>query len=130
MTKMSTLIGRLHEGAGAGGPSLDEIDIKPLEQKVAQLLKAPVKLTAKLSAAGPWRLIVGSDELVGKAGIFAAVMSAVVVKGAGHYSAEHNMMQIPLDLAWENTAGGSNGLTLLRAWYDFGKKAWTFKGAA
>jgi hypothetical protein len=127
MQKMSTLIGRLHEATE--GPSEDEIDIKPLEQQVSKALKVPVKLTAKLSSAGPWRLIVKSDELVGKAGVFEAVMSTVVVKGAGHYSAQHNMMQIPLDISWEHRAGGSNGITLLQAWYDFAKKEWKFRGA-
>jgi hypothetical protein len=47
MQKMSTLIGRLHEATE--GPSIDEIDIKPLEQQVSKALKVPVKLTAKLS---------------------------------------------------------------------------------
>jgi hypothetical protein len=73
---------------------------------------------------------VTSDEMVGKAGIFAAVMSSVIVKGLGSYSAQHNMAQFGVDLAWEHVGGGSNGKSLLRAWYDFAKKEWSFRNAA
>jgi len=108
---------------------IGEIDWAPLEAELHRVLKCAVKLVPSAVAKfGKGYLHVGSEDLIKQAGCFRGVFKSVEVDGAGEYNAEKGMLWLPLSLDWKSERG-SNGVSILTAWYEFDKKKWIFRAA-
>jgi hypothetical protein len=122
-------------GEGAGDLDLETLremsDSKAeLEKEIGTILGIPaVKLHLRFTLERKF-VMMTSDDLVDLAGLFKGVFAEVLVKGAGEYSAEKNMVWLPIDVSWKGRDGGSNGKDFLTAWYEFGTKKWTFRRKA
>lgn len=109
-------------------PDLGGVDLKPLEDKLKSMLGVKVDLT--LSKRGTPRgdyVAVKSQDIRDGAGLFKNLMSAVSVSGTGEYNAKEGQIWLPIDVSWEFTHGGSNGHSVLTAWYEFATKKWMFR---
>jgi hypothetical protein len=109
-------------------PDLGSVDLKPLEDKLKSILGVKVDLT--LSKRGTQRgdyVAVKSQDVRDGAGLFKNLMSEVFVSGTGEYSAKEGQIWLPIDVSWEFAHGGSNGHSVLTAWYEFATKKWMFR---
>jgi hypothetical protein len=125
--------------AVAGADALDadqvarDFDTRGLEGEVRKRAGFDPKLEVKVKPGrhpGELRVEIQSDNLVEKVGLFSAVFDDVrIASGSNSISAEKGelMAWIVVDIRWSHKGGGTNGASWFTAWYEFGKKKWTFK---
>lgn len=125
--------GQLHEEKIAiTQKDLDGIDLKPLEKEVASCLEiSNISLKAAIKTArGEDYIVVESSDLIDKAGVFKGVFSKVSVytpnASVGMDDGKKVWWSL-VSLRWESHRGGSNGGTILTAWYNFDDKKWNFE---
>lgn len=124
---MSAEVGRpVRMEAGDAAPDFATVDLKPLEAKIQDRLGVKVDLTVKPGRySGNFAL--ESRNLLAGAGLFKSLMSEIVVKGVAQYDMEKEIFWLPIDVSYELSSGGSNGISLLTAWYEVKTKKWTFR---
>jgi len=114
------------KAGGLNQKTIDSVDITDLETKVMGIVGTEVKFKKSLSNKG--NLELESQDLVNKAGVMSPVFKTLKIETFNtEYSAKEDVIWITLDFRFELKNGGSNGVHLLTAWYNFDTNDWTFR---
>ena len=108
-----------------------QINLAGLENKVQELTGQSIKLR-KVSIIKNNKLFVEilSDELVDSVGILGSTLESVRIEGYGELTdiEGYPTLIVRLQFRYQHKSGGSNGLELLTAWYNFEETdAWQFR---
>ena len=110
----------------------DKINLIGLENKVQKLTGQYVKLRKELKLGRNAKFFVNlvSDELINSVGILASSLESVRIEGHGDLMdiEGYPTFIVRLQFRYKHKSGGSNGLELLTAWYNFEEtNAWQFR---
>jgi len=115
---------------------LSQIDFKPLETELSNLIGTNVTLTANVVAGRRTPYIdINSNQLADKSGVFKPVMSSLKLTSFGSWlkgddaTGEPIRLSLTMAYSFNYKSGGSNGQELLNAQYMFATKNWAFKNA-
>lgn len=109
---------------------IDEIDLAPLEKEVSRRIGVSVKFKLRTEKRRKEYLVVTSQELAHKTGIFEEVMKSCVMETFNSAVSTEESDYVwwqTINYSFSYKSGGSNGTDLLTAWYNFTTKKWTFR---
>lgn len=105
---------------------IDSIDWKALESEVSDRIGAPITFTVSISDRGNPKLT--SPDIVDKAGVMAAALKSLVVDNfGGGLTADGKDLMIPVHFSYALKDGGTNGMAIVDAFYNFESKQWQFR---
>lgn len=119
---------RLSEATAGDKVVLDKCleNLGPFEKEISKTIGAPVTFKEKGVKNGAY-LSLESNDLEKKSGVFEAVFQRVYVY-CSNSGAKDGVVWLTADFRWEHKSGGSNGTTILTAWYDSKDNSWKFRG--
>jgi len=134
--KALQLLGLVKEAEAPDQPSvesdkLEVPDLGPLEQELTKHLGIRPKLTGEIVTGhrGKQRLSIDSDEMASHAGVLKKSFKTLKVRTFNSdYNDKEKTFWMTINWGFQLASGGSNGFSILTAWYDTKTKKWTFEG--
>lgn len=107
------------------------VDLSPLEAEVKRLLGKDIKFKISMSSGRYLHLRVESQDLTAFTGIlkkFYATSKIETFNSSVKKESNGDVVwMMTLDFAFSYRNGGSNGVSLLSAWYNLNTKKWKFR---
>jgi hypothetical protein len=105
---------------------LDSVDWSGLNAEIKKRFKKTVKLTVN---QGQY-VRLESPDLSKDTGILASTYKWFRLEGTNVVMVSDGTLHVSMAFQWQYKNGGSNGVNIFSAWYDFDKSSWVFRDAS